>query len=112
MRGAAEQMLRAETAEMTEIAIPLLCLIGAGEEACSHLQARSRWEQAASLAKTALEPRARERVLRRWASHLHSRGDSARSIEILLSLGLMDEVHLTSHGRISLPTGLCLLCTC
>ena len=38
-------------ADQLELAIPLLCLIGEGEDACSRLQQRGRWEQAAALAK-------------------------------------------------------------
>jgi len=82
--AAVERLMRAD---QLELAIPLLCLIGEGEDACSRLQQRGRWEQAAALAKTALDGGARARVLRRWAEQLHTRGETARSVEVLLSLG-------------------------
>ena len=73
-------------------AVPLLFLIGRGSEACERLQASGQWEYAATLAKASLPPAERGPVLGRWAEHLHAKGDTQRSIEVLLSLGRVQEV--------------------
>lgn len=74
------------------LAVPLLFLIGRGGEACARLQRAGRWEYAATLAKASLPPTERGVVLAQWAEHLLVRGDVHRAIELLLSLGRVQEV--------------------
>ena len=73
------------------LAVPLLFLIGLGAEACTRLQAAGRWEYAATLAKASLPPSERSAVLGKWAEHLMHRGEQHRAIEVLLSLGKVQE---------------------
>jgi len=73
-------------------AVPLLFLIGRGRDACRLLQGAGQWERAAVLAKASLPATERGAILFRWAEHLHARGDTQRSIEVLISLGRVQEV--------------------
>ena len=73
-------------------AVPLLFLAGRGDDACVRLQRAGQWAQAATLAKASLPPKERGAVLSRWAEHLHARGETGRAIEILISLGRVQEV--------------------
>jgi len=74
------------------LAVPLLFLIGRGVSACELLQRSGWWEHAANLAKASLPPSDRAVILGRWADALLARGDVHRAIEILLSLGRVQEV--------------------
>ena len=74
------------------LAVPLLFLIGRGGEACARLQSAGRWEYAATLAKASLPPAERGVVLSAWAEQLLARGEPHRAIEVLLSLGRVQEV--------------------
>ena len=74
------------------LAVPLLFLIGKGAEACERLQRAGRWEHAATLAKASLPASERDTVLGKWAEHLLASGEHQRGIEVLLSLGRVQEV--------------------
>jgi hypothetical protein len=74
------------------LAVPLLFLIGRGAEACERLQRAGRWEHAATLAKASLPASERDTVLGKWAEHLLASGEHQRGIEVLLSLGRVQEV--------------------
>jgi hypothetical protein len=74
------------------LAVPMLFLIGRGADACRRLQEHGRWEYAATLAKTSLPAAERSGVLTRWADHLLCRGEQHRAIEVLLSLGRVQDV--------------------
>ena len=75
-----------------QIGVPLLFLIGRGVDACARLQASGRWEAAATLAKASLPASERNVVLGKWVDHLVTRGDQHRAVEVLLSLGKVQEV--------------------
>ena len=96
--------------EYLQEGVQLLLLIGRGLDACTHLQNRGQWNEAARIAKTSLPRNQAAEVFRRWANHLIAQSGDTRdqdgsnakdlkmlAIEILLTLGLYHQVLQLLH---------------
>ncbi|MDP2437293.1 MAG: hypothetical protein Q8P67_16230, partial [archaeon] len=90
--------------------VQLLLLVGRGLDACTHLQNRGHWNEAARIAKTSLPRNEAALVFRRWANHLITQSGDTRdldgsiakdlkmlAIEILLTLGRYHHVLQLLH---------------
>jgi len=90
--------------------IQLLLLIKRGQEACSHLQKRGRWEEAAQLAKIQLPRDEADVVYMRWVNELLRQGRYQQAIALLVSLHkFADALHvLRECGRCDASVLLCM----
>ncbi|KAJ9438627.1 WD domain, partial [Diplonema papillatum] len=70
-----------------EGAVELLCLIGRGYDACRAYQTHDKWDEAARLAKVSLSASEARDILKRWADHLSSCGETLNAACVLVSCG-------------------------
>ena len=72
---------------MVDKGVELLCLIGAQEDACRHLQNAERWRDASWLAKVSLPEDHCAHIMKDWALLLQNMDNRQEAIEVFLSLG-------------------------
>eukprot|EP01105_Mastigella_eilhardi_P007333 TRINITY_DN18810_c0_g1_i1.p1 TRINITY_DN18810_c0_g1~~TRINITY_DN18810_c0_g1_i1.p1 ORF type:complete len:1085 (+),score=211.52 TRINITY_DN18810_c0_g1_i1:53-3307(+) len=81
--------------------IQMLCIIDKTDEACRYLYSNGKWTDAAWLANLRLHGEDAAKVMRTWAYHLASTGQTTKAIELLVCLG---EYHIALHLLASLQS--------